>query len=169
MRGAPGRAACLPGGRVQWPETVETPEGGEAGMTTDEWLRIAFVAALIAGAVGVFLVAADGGDSTISGEADSAGAVSAAELGEQLQAAIADSQEGSDFTGVKCVERDENVFRCLGDYKPTVAWVRESMAGVDTSGFTERDWDALVDQQTGNVTFEVTVDPSDGTFIYEPQ
>ena len=65
-----------------------------------------------------------------------------------------------------CVKRGES-FRCVGDYAPSRAAVADSMRGIDTSDFRAEDWNALREQQSGQVAFDVDVD-ADGRMIWTP-
>jgi hypothetical protein len=88
---------------------------------------------------------------------------SSAEVAARLADAIRDNGQGH-FAEVKCVPRGDNVFRCLGELTPSRAVAKDQLEGVP---HTERDIQAVIRSGTTEVVYEVTVDPDDGSFIYE--
>ena len=69
---------------------------------------------------------------------------------------------------VRCVRRDEQTFRCSGDYKASKQALEDELAGVDTTGLRDADWRALRDQRSGLVTLRVDL-YDDGTYVYTPE
>jgi hypothetical protein len=80
-----------------------------------------------------------------------------------------DHDSGGRLTAVKCVKRDDRVYRCVGKFRMSQAGVEASMKDIDTTGFTDADWRVLVDQNSGPVSYEVTVDQDGESYIYEAQ
>lgn len=111
--------------------------------------------------IGVLLVIAGCGGSSPSQP-------TARDLASQLAESIR-ARDGSRLRHVHCVERNPTTFRCVGDYTPSDAAVRDTMKGIDTSTFGAADWQALRDQNSGPATYEVTVDPHDGTAIWKAE
>lgn len=91
------------------------------------------------------------------------GSVDAAYLEEDLPAAFLSNSQG-DLSNVECIESGDNDYRCLADYEPTESEIREQNRGIE---LTPPDIATLKEQQTGRVTLDVTVDPDDGSYIYE--
>lgn len=96
------------------------------------------------------------------------GSSGASDVAVQLSRNVESKGQGR-LTGTKCIKRTDTTFRCAADYQVSRDLAEKSMSGIDTSNFTEKDWDAVIAQQSGPTVFDVTVDPADGTFIYEPR
>ncbi len=90
------------------------------------------------------------------------GTISGDELAKDMEAA---DWKGGKVTGVSCVKKADRVFTCLGEYTVTGESLRASgEMPVDTSDWTDEDWDAMAAGQSGQASWEVTVDES-GTWI----
>ena len=74
------------------------------------------------------------------------------------------------FDDVKCLKRSDRTFRCDGTYYASQFALEERIESiVDTTLFTQKDWDILLEQQGKgrSASFDVTVDLDDGSFVYE--
>lgn len=74
------------------------------------------------------------------------------------------NSDGGTFTDISCSKQSEATFRCLGKYTPSREAIRERCG--------ERCIPADIDDMRGQhaeqpATLYVTVDPTDGSFIYE--
>jgi hypothetical protein len=125
------------------------------------WLLLAGIAGVLAGCGGS---GSNGGGRGGGGEAGG-GRLSASDLASEMETA---DWNGAEVSGVSCVKKTDRVFTCLGDYQASRDAVEEEMGSVDTSDFTDKDWDVLVEQQSGQVSWEVAVDES-GQWIATPQ
>jgi hypothetical protein len=107
------------------------------------WLMLAGIAGVLAGC------GSSGGDAS--------GGLTASDLATEMENG---DWSGAEVSGVSCVKKTDRVFTCLGDYQANREAVKEGMGSVDTSDFTDKDWDVLVEQQSGRVSWEVAVDES---------
>jgi hypothetical protein len=88
-----------------------------------------------------------------------AGALSGEDLAQQLQQG---DWSGAKVSDVSCVKKETRVFTCIGDYQAT----RDSLeadsgvAALDSTSWSDEDWDAMAAGQSGRVSWEVTVDES---------
>ncbi|MDA0179942.1 hypothetical protein OJ997_06525 [Solirubrobacter phytolaccae] len=88
-----------------------------------------------------------------------AGSPSGNDLTKELQQG---DWSGARVSNVSCVQKEARVFTCMGDYRAT----RESLeannstAAVDSTEWTDEDWEAIAAGQSGRVSWEVTVDES---------
>src|SRR6201999_1453059 len=85
------------------------------------------------------------------------------QLANDLAGNIRDSDVG-ELSDADCIERGENVYRCIGNFTPSLAIIREQN-GPALDQLDAGTIDELRDAGSGPTTWEVTVDPEDGTFI----
>ncbi len=119
---------------------------------------------VIAGVVGVAVVlGAVGCGVSASGGTDQA------DLEVGLSEQVAANNYGSTFTDVTCVQRSDNEYRCIGQYRASLAEVK-AFAGADPSAdyMTDGDWQVVIEQRSGPVTYDVIIDPTDGSYIFTP-
>jgi hypothetical protein len=81
-----------------------------------------------------------------------------------LAASVAKQEKDGTLRHVVCVARAEHEYRCVGDFTPSLASIKRSVAGMDTSDFTDADWKVLANQDAGPLALDVTV-ADDGTWV----
>lgn len=91
--------------------------------------------------------------------------VTAADLEHDVPAQIEEAGGGT-FTGVTCVKQTETTFRCIGDFRASHKATAESVAGIDTTGWTAADWEAMGEGRAVQVVLDVTVDQDTGRWVF---
>lgn len=84
-----------------------------------------------------------------------------------LPAAIAESSAGSDLRDIQCIAKTDLEYLCRGEFEASMAFAKESMGSIDTSNFRSRDWQVIIEQNSGPVSYTITVDPDTGEWIAE--
>lgn len=106
-----------------------------------------------------------GGSSPSDGDA----ALTAGEVETELAAWVSANSQRSTLTGVKCIAgAAAGEFRCFGDFQASRAYAKAATGGVDASNFNARDWKLLQERHSGSVSYLVTADRTDGSFIVNP-
>lgn len=114
--------------------------------------------------ISVLLIAA----AAAAGCGDEGRGASSEKVAADLQQAVQDTAPDVTYEDVICARRSASTYACNGDFTPSVASVRQSMEGIDTSEFTDDDWNALIGQQSGRIGYLVTVDEDTGAVVYTP-
>lgn len=103
----------------------------------------------------------------VAGAVSGCGAeLSADDLAREMSRQTRES-DGSTFSNVQCVKRQDHVFRCVGDYKASRAAAEESLGPIDTSGWGDREWAVIEARGSGQVALDVTVG-DDGSWVSAP-
>jgi hypothetical protein len=124
---------------------------------------------LIGSVVGAVLFIGCGGGGTGDGDATGgSGRPDGTAVAEQLAQAIRENENGSTLVHATCIARTDSEFRCSGEYQASRESVEQEMGSIDTSNFGEADWQVLIEQRGGPVTYDVVIDLEDGSFIYNP-
>jgi hypothetical protein len=66
------------------------------------------------------------------------------------------------ISGVQCIARGENTYKCVGSFEPSLAALED-----EYGDFPKEELRIVQERQTGEASFEITVDPEDGSYIYE--
>ena len=124
-------------------------------------MRLALVAL-----VAVTIAGCGGGDTGAESPAPAAGQDTqevAGYLETDIPKSIRDQNAGDDLRDVQCIHKQANTYDCSGYYQMGRESAEAFMGGIDTSNFAAGDWQAIIEQNSGRVSYDVTVAP-DGTY-----
>ena len=90
-------------------------------------------------------------------------------LEQDIAAQIRERNNGSTITEVRCVAESDNQFVCQGQFHASRAYAERTMRAIDTSDFRAVDWDVIIQQYSGPVSYDVTIDPDTDEFVATPR